>query len=122
MVFYGIHALLLTVNTPCALYSYLTESDMHCRCPINLSHESCIRHEQRDCAILTLFFVLLHSLCYKTNILLIYNYELHAFLFSKSVLDRESCLFSLEHEERVLPQDIKTSLHVLLNFCCPIIE
>lgn len=73
---------------------------------INLSHDSCIRHEHWDCAILTLFFVLLHSLFYKTNIL-IYNYEPHVFLFSKSVLVREGCLFSLEYEARVLPQKIK---------------
>lgn len=81
--------------------------DVLYKVPINLSHDSCIRHEQRDCAILTRFFVLLHSLCYKTNILLIYNYELHVFLFSKSVLVREGCLFSLEHEAKVIPQEIK---------------
>ncbi len=73
--------------------------DVLYKVPINLSHDSCIRHEHWDCAILTLFFVLLHSLCYKTNIL-IYNYDPHVFLFSKSVLVREGCLFSLEHFHR----------------------
>lgn len=39
-VFCGMHALVFTVNTPCAVCSYLTESDMHCRCLVQSSYQS----------------------------------------------------------------------------------